>query len=76
MRFVAVQSKAQQAALMLHKARDLLVRQRMMLINALRGHLGEYGIIAAQGAAFASSKSDCMIVLGVVALANFSAGNI
>ena len=51
MRFVAVKSKAQQAALMLHKTRDLLVRQRTMLINALRGHLGEYGIIAAQGAA-------------------------
>ena len=41
MRFVAVKSKAQQAVLMLHKTRDLLVRQRTMLINALRGHLGE-----------------------------------
>lgn len=51
MRFVAVKSKAQQAALMLHKTRDLLMRQRTMLINALRGHLGEYGIITAQGAA-------------------------
>jgi transposase len=51
MRFVAVKSKAQQAALMLHKTRDLMVRQRTMLINALRGHLGEYGIIAAQGTA-------------------------
>jgi transposase len=36
---------------MLHKTRDLLVRQRTMLINALRGHLGEFGIVAAQGAA-------------------------
>jgi len=51
MRFVAVKSRDQQAVLMLHKARDLLVRQRTMLINALRGHLGEFGIIAAQGAA-------------------------
>ena len=51
MRFVAVKSKEQQAALMLHKTRDLIVRQRTMLINALRGHLGEYEIIAAQGAA-------------------------
>jgi transposase len=50
MRFVAVKSKAQQAALMLHKTRDLMVRQRTMLINALRGRLGEYGIIAAKGA--------------------------
>lgn len=51
MRFVAVKSKAQQAALMLHKTRDLLVRQRTMLINAVRRHLGEYGITAAKGAA-------------------------
>ena len=51
MRFVAVKSKAQQAVLMLHKTRDLLVRQRTMLINALRGHLGEYGITAPQGPA-------------------------
>lgn len=51
MRFVAVKTKAQQAVLMLHKTRDLLVRQRTMLINALRGHLGEFGIVTAQGAA-------------------------
>lgn len=37
MRFVAIKSKEQQAALMLHKTRDLLIRQRTMLINALRG---------------------------------------
>lgn len=51
MRFVAVKTTAQQGALMLHKSRDLLVRQRTMLINALRGHLGEFGIIAPQGSA-------------------------
>ncbi|CAO3378974.1 Mobile element protein [Azospirillum argentinense] len=49
MRFVAVKTIEQQAALMLHKTRDLLVRQRTMLINALRGHLAEFGIIAAKG---------------------------
>jgi transposase len=49
MRFVAVKSAEQQAVLMLHKVRDLLVRQRTMLINALRGHLAEFGIIAARG---------------------------
>ncbi len=38
------------AKLMLHKTRDLLVRQRTALINALRGHMGELGIIAPQGA--------------------------
>lgn len=36
---------------MLHKTRDLLVRQRTMLINALRGHLSEFGIVPAQGSA-------------------------
>jgi transposase len=46
MRFVAVKTKAQQAVLMLHKTRGLLVRQRTMLINALRGHLGEFGVVA------------------------------
>jgi|SRR5205814_4647928 len=38
-----------QAALLHHRARDLLVRQRTMLINAIRGHLGEFGIIAPAG---------------------------
>src|SRR5258707_1541327 len=34
---------------MLHRSRDLLVRQRTMLINSLRGHLAEFGIIEARG---------------------------
>ena len=50
MRFVAVKSAEQQGVLMLHKTRDLLTRQRTALINAIRGHMGELGIIAAQGA--------------------------
>lgn len=49
MRFVAVKSVDQQAVLMLHKVRELLVRQRTMLTNALRAHLAELGIVAAQG---------------------------
>jgi transposase len=49
MRFVPVKSAAQQSALLHHRARDLLVRQRTMLINALRGHLAEFGIIAPAG---------------------------
>ena len=49
MRFVPVKSADQQSVLMLHRARDLLVRQRTMLVNALRGHLAEYGIVTAQG---------------------------
>jgi transposase len=51
MRFVAVKSIDQQAILMLHRVRDLLVRQRTMLINALRGHLAEFGIVTARGPA-------------------------
>jgi transposase len=49
MRFVAVKSEDQQAVLMLHRARDLLIRQRTMIVNALRGHFAEFGIVAAQG---------------------------
>ena len=49
MRFVAVKTVDQQGVLMLHKVRELLDRQRTMLTNALRGHLAELGIIAAQG---------------------------
>ncbi len=50
MRFAAVKSGEQQSVLILHRARELLVRQRTMLINALRGHCGEFGIVIAQGA--------------------------
>jgi transposase len=49
MRFVGVRTLENQAALMHHKAREMLVSQRTQLINALRGHLVEIGIIAAQG---------------------------
>ena len=45
----AIKGEDQQAALMLHLARDLLIRQRTQLINAIRGHLAEFGIIEAQG---------------------------
>jgi transposase len=49
MRFVAVKSAEQQAAAIVFRARDLLVRQRTQTINAIRGHLAEFGMIAAQG---------------------------
>lgn len=49
MRFVAVKSEAKQAAAVIFRSRDLLVGQRTQIINALRGHLGEYGMIAPQG---------------------------
>ena len=49
MRFVRIKSAEQQGQLMLHRARDLLMRQRTQLINALRAHLAEFGVTAAQG---------------------------
>lgn len=49
MRFVPIKTKEQQTALMLHRVRQLLVRQRTMLSNALRGHLAELGIVSAKG---------------------------
>jgi transposase len=51
MRFVAVKTEEQQARSMIFRTRDLLVRQRTQLVNALRGHLAEHGIVAAQGLA-------------------------
>jgi len=51
MRFVTVKSEAQQAQAMAFRTRDLLVRQRTQLINALRGHLAEHGLVAPQGPA-------------------------
>jgi transposase len=50
MRFVPVKSAERQGVLVLQRSRELLVRQRTMLINAIRGHCAEFGIIAAQGA--------------------------
>ena len=49
MRFVQVKSAEQQGRLMQHRTRDLLMRQRTQVINALRAHLAELGITAAQG---------------------------
>jgi transposase len=48
-RFVQIKSTEQQGRLMLHRARDLLMRQRTQVINAMRAHLAELGIVAAQG---------------------------
>jgi transposase len=49
MRFVSVKSTEQQAQLMQHRTRDLLMRQRTQLINAIRAHMAELGITAPQG---------------------------
>ena len=49
MRFVEVKTPEQQSVLMLHRTRQLFVRQRTTLINALRAHLAEFGIVAGVG---------------------------
>jgi len=49
MRFVPVKSEEQQGVLVLHRGRELLVRQRTMLVNGLRAHMAEFGIIVPQG---------------------------
>jgi len=49
MAFVPIKSEEQQSVLVLHRSRDLLVRQRTMLLNSLRAHLAEFGIVAPQG---------------------------
>ena len=49
MRFVAVKSTEQQGVLMLHRTRELMVRQRTMLVNAIRAHMAEFGIVARVG---------------------------
>ncbi|WP_299823381.1 IS110 family transposase [uncultured Jannaschia sp.] len=49
MRFVPVKSADRQAALLDHKARDFLVRQRTQIVNAIRAHLGEFGVVVAKG---------------------------
>jgi transposase len=49
MRFVTIKSEAQQAAAGIHKVREMLVKQRTMLINTLRGLMAEFGIVVAEG---------------------------
>jgi transposase len=49
MRFVAVKSEEKQASAVIFRTRDVLVSQRTQIINAIRGHLSEFGLIAPQG---------------------------
>ena len=60
MRFVTVKTEEQQARAMLFRTRDLLVRQRTQLINAVRGHLAEHGVVAAQGPAHLKRLADAI----------------
>ena len=49
MRFVPAKTIEQQSLAALHRCRDLLVKNRTMLVNALRAHLAEFGFVAAKG---------------------------
>src|SRR5256885_835167 len=49
MRFVTIKTEAQQAAAGIHKVREMLIKQRTMLINTLRGLMAEFGIVVAEG---------------------------
>ena len=50
MRFVATKTREQQSCLTLHRTRHLLIRQQTSVINAIRAHLAEFGIVARLGA--------------------------
>jgi transposase len=69
MRFVPIKSAEQQGALMLLKVRDLLVKQRTMLINAIRGHAAEFGLTAAKGPVKVAELLQRAEAAGVPALA-------
>ena len=60
MRFVAIKTEEQQASALVFRTRDLLVRQRTQLINAVRGHLTEYGWVAPQGPSHIMSLGDLL----------------
>ena len=64
MRFVATETPEQQSGLMLHRTRHLFIRQQTAVINAIRAHLAEFGIVAPVG------RSGVEQLLGVVADSN------
>ena len=60
MRFVAIKSEEQQALALVFRTRDLLVKQRTQTINALRGHMAEYGWVAPQGPSYVALLADLL----------------
>jgi transposase len=60
MRFVAIKSEEQQASGLVFRTRDLLVRQRTQLINAILGHLTEYGWVAPKGPSHVAMLGDLL----------------
>lgn len=74
MRFVAVKSAERQAVLVLHRTRELLVRQRTMLINAIRAHCAEFGLVAAQGVRHVGDLLKRVMQAGSAALPDLAMG--
>src|SRR5579864_802834 len=72
MRFVPTKSEQQQSGLMLHRSRQLLVRQRTMLSNAIRGHMAELGIISAKGRKGTAELLEIIANAGIPAVARLS----
>ncbi len=72
MRFVPVKSQEEQATLSVHRVREALVRQRTRLVNVLRSHLSEFGIIAPQGIAQVLKRFDELDEQTLPALATLS----
>src|SRR6516225_7794719 len=68
MRFVPIKTREQQAVLALHRVRALLVRQRTATINALRGLLTEFGVVAGKGTQRISDLNERMGKLSTAAL--------
>jgi transposase len=60
MRFVAIKSEEQQASALVFRTRDLFVRQRTQTINALRGHMAEYGWVAPRGTSHVAILADLL----------------
>lgn len=60
MRFVRVKSEASQATSIVFRARDLVVRQKTQLLNAIRSHLAEFGLIFPQGTAASAQMQDAI----------------
>ncbi len=60
MRFVPIKTAEQQSVLMLHRTRRLFVRQRTTLINAIRAHMAEFGIVAGVG------RNGVEVLLGLI----------
>ncbi len=73
MRFVAIKSEAQQATLMAHKARDLVVKQRTMTVNSLRGCLAEFGVVVAKGVQGVEELAQKATAAGLPEMARLSA---